>query len=233
MRLKDLDFIQLLPVFMKKDPAVQALASVMTQTLADPDEHLKDAATWNRIEKLSEPELDDLAWEFDVDWYDCSASKEVKISQIKSAVLIKKRRGTKWAVEQILRNIIGRALVNEWMDYGGDPYHFEVAVKNPTVTQEMYSKLIQQIEKAKNVRSVLDRIYYLDEKKIDIEASEKLHPCTFTLERCGIPYCGRFKALTEMINRGSPLATECNVIRHSGTFTYLRCGIPHTGATTR
>ena len=37
----------------------------------------------------------------------------------------------------------------------------------------------------------------------------------------------------ERINRGSPLPTECNVVRHSGTFTYLRCGIPHTGATTR
>ena len=233
MKLKDLDFIQLLPVFMKKDPAVQALASVMTQTLADPDEHLKDAATWNRIDRLSEAELDEMAWELDIDWYDFGSSREVKIAQVKSAVLIKKRRGTKWAVEQILRNIIGRAWVNEWMNYGGDPYHFEVVVKNPTVTQEMYSKLIQQIEKAKNVRSVLDRIYYLDEKKIDIEASEKLHPYTFTLERCGIPYCGRFKALTERINRGSPLPTECNVIRHSGTFTYLKCGIPHTGATTR
>ena len=233
MKLKDLDFIQLLPVFMKKDPAVQALASVMTQTLADPDEHLKDAATWNRIEKLSEAELDEMAWELDIDWYDFGSSRKAKIAQVKSAVLIKKRRGTKWAVEQILRNIIGRAWVNEWMDYGGDPYHFEVAIKNSVVTQDMYGRLVTQIEAAKNVRSILDRIYYLDEKWIDIETKGTLHPFTFTLERCGIPKCGRFKALIDPVNGGSPLPAECEVIRHSGTFTYLKCGIPHTGATTR
>lgn len=221
MRLKDLNFIQLLPVFMKKDPAVQALASVMTQTLADPDEHLKDAATWNRIEKLSEPELDDLAWEFDVDWYDYSASKEAKISQIRSALLIKKRRGTNWAVTQILADIWGWAYTREWYEFSGEPYTFEVVVKDKITTQEMFDKLIALIGKAKNVRSRLVRVYYEEEHTVAIELRPTYHVGPFHLPQCNDLYPGDFHVL----GTTQPFPNDCEVQahQHEGTFTYPQC----------
>ena len=221
MRLKDLDFIQLLPVFMKKDPAVQALSSVMTQTLADPDEHLKDAATWNRIDRLSDKELDDLAWEFDVDWYDYSASKEVKISQIRSALLIKKRRGTNWAVTQILADIWGWAYTREWYEFSGEPYTFEVVVKDKITTQKMFDKLIALIGKAKNVRSRLVRVYYEEEHTVAIELRPVYHVGPFHLPQCNDLYPGGYHLIGN--SEDAPTICEVQKDKHAGTFKLPQC----------
>ena len=221
MRIHDLEFIKLLPVFMRKDPAVQALAQVMTDTLADPDDHLKGASTWNRIDILTDAELDELAWEFDIDWYDYSASHEIKVSQIKNALLIKKKRGTNWSVTQILADIWGWAYVREWYEFGGEPYTFEVVVKDQITTQEMFDKLIALIDKAKNVRSRLIRVYYSEEHEIVIELGKAIHDGTFKLPLCNQHVPGGFKVLGTVIDCPKQYTVTGNF--RGGIYTMPQC----------
>lgn len=221
MRIHDLEFIKLLPVFMRKDPAVQALAQVMTDTLADPDDHLKGASTWNRIDILTDAELDELAWEFDIDWYDYSASHEIKVSQIKNALLIKKKRGTNWSVTQILADIWGWAYVREWYEFGGEPYTFEVVVKDQITTQEMFDKLIALIDKAKNVRSRLIRVYYSEEHNVAIEIGKSEHTGTFKLPICNQLKTGGFGMLGTTIDYPKQLTVSGG--SHIGSYTMPKC----------
>ena len=190
MKLNDLKFLKLLPVFMRKEKDVIALSQAMDNALRDTTNHLKTASGWNAFDKLTEAELDEMAWEFDVDWYDYGASREVKAAQIKSAQLIKQRRGTKWAVSQIVSYVFGAAYVKEWPEFNGNPYEFDVAIFNPSITQDKYDKAVLLINKAKNIRSILRRIYFIDEVIQRISVNTKVHDGTFSIPFCGIPRCG-------------------------------------------
>lgn len=221
MRLHDLEFIKLLPVFMRKDLAVKALAETVDDLLADPDFHLKDLPAWDRIDFLTEDELDYLAWEFDIDWYDFGADQRTKARQIKSALLIKKKRGTKWAVEQILADIYGWAYVREWFETEERPYTFEVVVKNPITTQEMFDRMLAMVDKAKNVRSILLRTYFLTESKATIELLAKWHDNYFHFDQAGDLYTGNIcldGVHLDQVSQG--LYTK----EHENYFRFKECG---------
>lgn len=221
MKLNDLDFIELLPVFMRRDPAVMGLAKTMNEELADPNNHYKDASSWDRIDSMPDAELDELAWEFDVDWYDYGASHEAKVSQIKNALRIKKRRGTNWAVTQILADLWGWAYTREWYEFGGEPYTFEVVVKDKITTPEQMDKLLALIDKAKNVRSILVRTYYLEEHKIAIELRPEYHTGPFHLPQCNDCNLGEYHVVGTTVN--FPNAIEIGINQHEGTYTFPQC----------
>ncbi len=224
MKLSDLRLIKLLPAFMRQDTDVIALSKAMDHALRDDGKRLPTLATWGYIDQLTEQELDELAWEFDVDWYDSTASKDVKINQIQTAQLIKKRRGTKWAVEQALKNVIGNAWVREWFDFDGDPFTFEAVIKNPAVDDEMHTRAIRQIEKAKNVRSQLVRVYYLDEVSVSLTLHPVVHDGTFKLLLCGIPKAGDFLVTKGDLAQGQIPIGFIALDDHRGTFTLEECG---------
>ena len=50
---------------------------------------------------------------------------EAKRATIKSSDKIYRKRGTKWAVEQVIADVFGGGFVTEWNEYGGEPYHFK------------------------------------------------------------------------------------------------------------
>ncbi len=190
MKLNDLEFLKLLPVFMRKDADFIALSKAMDNALRDSNNHLKTASGWNSFDRLTEAELDEMAYEFDVDWYDFGASREVKAAQIKSAQLIKQRRGTTWAVSQIVADVFGDAYVREWYEFGGKPYEFEVVISNPSISQEDYDRATLLINKAKNIRSVLRNIYYINETIAEIGVEPSVHTGTFSIPFCGMARCG-------------------------------------------
>ncbi|MDE5759223.1 MAG: phage tail protein I [Allobaculum sp.] len=221
MKLNDLKFLKLLPVFMRKDKDVIALSQAMDNALRDTNDHLKTASGWNAFDKLTEAELDEMAWEFDVDWYDYGASREVKAAQIKSAQLIKQRRGTTWAVSQIVSDVFGAAYVKEWPEFNGNPYEFDVVTTNPQITQEKYDQVVLLINKAKNVRSILRQIYYTNELIREIEIQPQVHDGTFTLPFCGIAHTATAKMLIQEVNHGSPIPIEVTAQESSGFFILL------------
>lgn len=229
MKIQDLEFLRLLPQFMREDEGVQGLSKGVEEFLREIAQKAPTLATWSHIDQLSDEELDGLAWELDIDWYDSTPSREVKINQIRTAQLIKKRRGTKWAVEQAVKNIVGKAQLKEWFEFDGEPFTFEIIVKNPLVTEEIYTKILRQIEKAKNVRSRLVRIYYLEELYIALVLLSKVHDGTFTIPKCGQPRAGNFKVVGKLANYGAPLPVEAAIQGRIGLFSLPYCGRARCG----
>lgn len=158
MKLDSLEFVRLLPQFMRDDEAVAAFSKATDALIGLPGKRLETLRTWDQIDKLNDAECDELAWELGIDWYESRRmSLEEKRETIKTAQQIKQKRGTKQAVEQILVNAYGNGSVEEWFEYGGDPYSFRVRT-DAVLTEENNKRFRQMIRKAKNVRSHLQLI---------------------------------------------------------------------------
>jgi len=160
MKVSDLEFVRLLPAFMRDDEAALALSRSMDRLLGDPCRRLKTIRVWDEIDRLNEAECDDLAWELDVDWYDSAGmSLEEKRAVLKTAQQIKRRRGTKWAVEELAENVFGSGKVEEWFEYGGKPYCFRVAT-DAHMDEARMSEFYAMIARVKNTRSHLDALEF-------------------------------------------------------------------------
>lgn len=155
MKISDLDFIRLLPVFMRDDEAAIALSKAVNELIGIPSRRIPTIRTWDEIDNLTEAECDEMAWELDVDWYDQSYSLQVKRNLIKNALNVKRIAGTKEAVLNVLKGILGNAQVEEWFQYNGTPYHFKVRT-DAVLDEDMATYFWEIIKKIKNVRSHIE-----------------------------------------------------------------------------
>lgn len=161
MRLSDLDFLRLLPAFMRDDDAVIALSKAVNKLIGEPGKRLDTIRTWDKVDELNEAECDELAWELDIDWYDSvGMSLSVKRETIKAAQQIKRKRGTKWAVERLIETYLGEGLLAEWYEIGGEPYTFKILTTSTAISPESYAKFVEAANAAKNERSHMTGIYY-------------------------------------------------------------------------
>lgn len=89
-------------------------------------------------------------------------SEVEKRNLIKSAIKMHRYKGTKFALEEIFKtlNIVGN--VEEWFNYGGEPYHFKVILQifNRSINEETETKLRALINEYKNERSWLEEIQF-------------------------------------------------------------------------
>ena len=162
MKISELDFLRLLPAFMRDDEAVIALSKAVDKLLGEPGKRLSTLKTWDKIDGLNEAECDEMAWELDIDWYD-STSMTLKEKQetIKVAQQIKRKRGTKWAVERLIASYFGEGYVAEWYELSdASPYTFMVLTTETNITAENYAKFVEAASYAKNERSYIAGIFY-------------------------------------------------------------------------
>ena len=158
MKLTDLEFIKLLPQFMQEDTAVIGLAAAIDKIVPDLSASIKMLSAWDHIDDLSESELDEMAWELNIPWYEANASIDTKREVIKNSDQVYKHLGTKSAVENVIRTYFGDGYVKEWFEYGGEPGHFEVHSSNPSLNDDRMQQFINLLNKVKRASAKLDTI---------------------------------------------------------------------------
>lgn len=158
MKLTDADILKLLPAFMRNDDAVTALASGSNEVIRQLANSIKLLSTWDHIAEMKGKELDELAWELGIPWYDSTASDESKRSVIKQSDQVYAKLGTKWAVEQIVASHFGTGVVREWWEYGGEPFHFKVLSDNPELVNKQLDKFMALLETVKRKSAWMDAI---------------------------------------------------------------------------
>ena len=174
MRLSTLKFLQLLPDFMHDDPAVQGLAEAVEAILAAPAQEVPNAAVWNRIDQMDAAQLDELAWELDIDWYDTGWTIEQKRETVKNSDKIYQKRGTKWAVEQVIKDVFGGGCVEEWTEYGGEPFHFRVTTSYALQGQDEIDRFRALVAEAKRASARLDNIVFAQDAEASAYAAVKI-----------------------------------------------------------
>lgn len=193
MKLSELDFVRLLPAFMRDDEAVIALSKAMNLLMGEPGKRLSTIRTWDKIDELNEAECDEMAWELDIDWYDdTSMSLEEKRETIKVAQQIKRKRGTKWAVERLISAYFGEGYVMEWYEMAGNsynsPYTFVVLTTETHITAENYVKFVEAANAAKNERSHIAGIFYYWQQHPVVEVAPEASLHRYDFEKCGTRY---------------------------------------------
>lgn len=189
MKISGLDFLRLLPAFMRDDEAVIALSKAVNKLIGEPGKRLSTLKTWDKIHELNEAECDELAWELDIDWYDSTGmSLEEKRATIEVAQQIKRKRGTKWAVERLISAYFGEGYVMEWYemeDAYNTPYTFIVLTTETHITAENYAKFIEAANAAKNERSHIAGVFYFWEQEPSVECAlgNRAHP--YEYKKCG------------------------------------------------
>lgn len=158
MRFDNLSLLDLQPEFLRSDPVTVAICRAFEPVFRDLSEQLKGLLIYTNIDNLSGEILDEIAWGFDIDWYDAGATLAERRQTVKHAFTIFRRRGTVAAIREAVAAGFGDARVEEWYEYGGDPYTFRIIVEDPAATSARAAEFLAVVERVKNARSHLTNI---------------------------------------------------------------------------
>ena len=193
MRLDTVDILALVPEFMRDDEAVKGLAAAVNELIREPAQMVKTVRVWDQIDQLNDAQLDELAYELDIDWYNSSLPIENKRSIIKVSDLIHSRRGTKWAVEQVISTYFVDGFIQEWHEEGyinPQPYHFTVYTTHRNVTDQLMQEFTALAKVAMSVRSRMDGVNFSDTFGSRIVAGSQIDAHFFAAKMCGTTKCG-------------------------------------------
>ncbi len=175
MKLSNLEFIKLLPQFMQNDAAVRGLAHGIDSIIPQLAAEIEKLSTWDCINKLGEAELDDLAWELNILWYDTGAPLDVKRNIVRDSDQVYKKLGTKWAVEKVINTYFGDGYLEEWFQYNGEPGFFRVYSANPTINESKFVEFLNILNKVKRASSKLEGVYITLTGQMNMYAGAALH----------------------------------------------------------
>lgn len=162
--MNDLDDIPLketLPDSIRKDRAVQDICDALKKEMRAVNQATGYGLLLPRIDELSEALLDELAWEYHVDFYDQTLSVDQKREMVRMALENHRKKGTAAVVRSVVSIILEDGRVEEWFQYGGEPYHFRVIlIMGPMASEDTIQKLVDTVCAVKNVRSWLDYVQF-------------------------------------------------------------------------
>lgn len=175
MKLQNIEFIRLLPQFMRDDDAVRGLSAGLDEIIPRIAASIELLPSWDCLEYLPESELDELAWELNILWYDTGADIEVKRDLIRNSDKVYAHLGTKWAVEAVIKSYFGDGYIAEWFEYDGTPGHFRVYSANPTLNNERLNEFLNLLNKVKRASSKLDGITITVSAELPLYAGVAVH----------------------------------------------------------
>lgn len=149
------DLFKLLPYSLQQDPVLKAIAQAGEIQLKQAYQEAELISNLVEIDKVPEKLLDLLAYEKHVDFYQVNAPIIQKRNIVKSSISLHRKKGTPYAIEQVLKAIELKAEVLEWWQYDVDPYHFTVELL-PTGTPANLDDVRTLILHYKNKRSWFD-----------------------------------------------------------------------------
>ena len=158
-----------LPKALRDDEQIYALATVAAEHLVARQEEIDTIRIYAQIDTLPEELLDILAYDFKVDWWDHRYTLEQKRQTLKDSFLVHRRLGTKYAVETALSAIYPNSTIQEWFEYGGEPYTFRLLVNTSgqKIWPELHARAIELVNYYKNLRSHLRGVIYTVESEED------------------------------------------------------------------
>ncbi|WP_262382936.1 phage tail protein I [Bacillus infantis] len=151
--------LDLVPSNLKQDPDLIAAAKSIDKQFQQTVNDVRKVIILPHIDQIEDHQLLDLlAWETHLDFYETSLPLETKRELIKKAPVLHRKKGTPAAVEELVATLFDEGRVEEWFDYDGEPYRFQVITNNRSVTNERALEFIRALNSVKNLRSTLERV---------------------------------------------------------------------------
>lgn len=156
-------FLELLPDSLKSDPDAIAAARSLSQSKLFKEDMAKLLVLFDpeTLKNRSDYLIDYLFQQEHVDVMGMDLTKEQKAELIFNSPSIHIKKGTAWAVQEVVSSVIAKAKVVEWFEYGGDPYMFQIEIEKFNSTFVDLGRLSQVIDTAKNLRSSLETFIFI------------------------------------------------------------------------
>ena len=171
---------ELMPEILRT-PESEAISYAISEGLKKLLDDAKRISLYGEISQVPDEVLDAMAAESRTQYYDPGASRKIREDMVRQTFGWYMHGGTSSIISEYLATLYGGGQVEEWYDYGGEPYFFKaiVIVAEETVLPAGSSKeIIRRINGYKNVRSWLEalifRISFEVQIPIEIEAGLRL-----------------------------------------------------------
>ena len=173
---------ELIPPNLLADENIKALIESIEPEFEKVKNEIINVLIYPRIDELNEEVLDLLAYQFHIEGYDLATSIEEKRNLIKKSIELHKYKGTKYAIEQVLKALGLEGQIKEWFEYGGKPYYFKIEIdinktldRNIVLSNTVREKLTKLINEYKNLRSKLEdlRLKVIEETNLNLFATKK------------------------------------------------------------
>lgn len=152
---------QTLPESIKNDKEVQIICDAIQPKFDTAYGDIMNVLLLPRLDELSEALLDELAWQYHVDFYRDNYPLETKRTLIRSAIERHRIKGTPAVVQEVVKTCYQYAVIEEWFEYGGDPYYFRILLRAQDPAPPLsIGEVVQLIDAYKSYRSWLEGIYY-------------------------------------------------------------------------
>lgn len=186
-----IDLTRALPPTLKNDEDMLSLARVIGAELQETGRLIRQNIIYPRIDELPENVLDILAYDLHVDWYDFDYPIEAKRSVIKDSVKVHKRLGTVYATLTALRSVYPNSEIEEWFDYGGEPFLFRVVIDvTKAKAPAEYFQIKRAIDAYKRLTAHMESLIY--QCRVDIEIAIETRWWWLSAHRTGKALCGTY-----------------------------------------
>ena len=143
---------------MQQDIATQGFCAALSPKLREIANEVILAMVYLNLDSLPEDIVDELAWQFHVDFYDVGSDLTIKRNLVRDSILIHRKKGTPYAVKKLIQDVFGTAELKEWFNYSGDPYMFRIALDYSADVSTNITRFHNLVDSVKNLRSKLEAI---------------------------------------------------------------------------
>jgi len=155
----DVTWLDVVSLILNGDSQVKALSAAVSPQLQAVSSAIAECILLARLDELDEDVVDLLAWQYHVDFYDAELTIAQKRKLVQTSIDMHRHKGTPYAVKQVVSTILDNAVVQEWFDYGGEPYYFRVVkIGGEMINADTYVRLKKAIDTVKNTRSWLEGV---------------------------------------------------------------------------
>ncbi len=148
----------IMPGNITKKPEVKALSYALQQACRLLYQYSQRLYIYSNLDGQPEDVIDLLAKELRTQYYSSTLDLATKRQLVKNTLIWYMGAGTPEAVEELVAAVFGNGQVEEWFEYGGDPYCFKIKVSSSGLTQDTNALFTSMIRQVKNARSHLESI---------------------------------------------------------------------------
>ena len=111
---------------------------------------IRETLILSRIDELSKPVVDLLAWQWHVDFYELARTLKMKRAMVKGSIPWHRKKGTRWAILKALEMLGVKGTFIPWWEVpGAKPYTFAIEAE---ITLGFWSQL-PNVEDVRTVRN--------------------------------------------------------------------------------
>lgn len=143
-----------------RTPEKKALAAAIKKMFDGVTQRLPSLLIYAEPGALDNQMCDLLAMTFNISAYDQTFDLDTKRRLVESTLRVSSTKGTATAIREIITTIHGGARLEEWFDYGGDPFHFKIEIDafKRGIDEGGYEKLMEIISAYNSAGTVLEAI---------------------------------------------------------------------------